>query len=224
MMPVAPWAISRVAAAVASLERELVRSTRSAANSWPFPRSCAASNAASFRSEGTWSGGPRISPIRSVAQVGEVRVGLLHRDGVVGRDARKIEVLRGGVDEHDRQAKLQQPCVVLVRRVGFGVLPAGKDHPRHLPLEQHFDVLGLRHAAGSGAENGVEPALGQRAARRLPRARGRSGFAAPGRSARPCAPGEPADAWAVRTRSRRAQSARRPGSYRRCRACRSGRG
>ncbi len=98
-----------------------------------------------------------------VAEGGEVRVGLLHRDGVVGRDAREVEVLGGGVHEHDRQAKLQQPLVVLVRRVGLGVLPAGKDHSRHLPLEQHLDVLGLGHAPGPRAEHGVEAALRERA-------------------------------------------------------------
>ena len=98
-----------------------------------------------------------------VAQIGEVRIRLLHRDRVVGRDSREVEMLRRGVDEDDRQAQLQQPRVVVVRRVGFRVLSAREDHPRHLPLEQHLDVLGLRHAARAGAEDRVEPALRKRA-------------------------------------------------------------
>ena len=76
-----------------------------------------------------------------------MRVGLLHRDGVVGRDARKIEVVGRRVHEHDRQPQLEEPRVVLVRRVGLRVLAAGEDHPRDLALEQHLHVLRLGHAA-----------------------------------------------------------------------------
>ena len=52
---------------------------------------------------------------------------------------------------------------MLVWRVGLRVLAAGEDHPRDLALEQHLDVLGLRHAARAGAEHGVEAPLCQRA-------------------------------------------------------------
>ena len=82
-----------------------------------------------------------------VAERGEMGVGLLHRDGVVGRDAREVEMVGGGVHEHDRQPQLEQPRVVLVRRVRLGVLAAGEDHPGDLALEQHLDVLRLGHAA-----------------------------------------------------------------------------
>ena len=91
-------------------------------------------------------------------------VGLVHRDGVIRRDARKVEVLGCRVDQHDRQAELQEARVVLVRRVGLGVLAAGEDHPGHLPLEEHLHVLRLRRAAGPGAQDRVEPALRKRPA------------------------------------------------------------
>ena len=102
-----------------------------------------------------------------VAKRRQMAVGLLHRDGVVRRDARKVQVLGGGVDEDDRQAQLEQPQVVVVRRVGLGVLAAGEHHARHLPLEEHLDVLGLGHAPRPRAEDRVEPALGERAADHL---------------------------------------------------------
>ena len=109
-------------------------------------------------------GRPEDEPDPLVAERGEMGVGLLHGDGVVGRDAREIEVLGGRVDEHDGQAQLQQARVVLVRRVGLGVLAAGEDHPRDLPLEQHLDVFRLGHAAGARAQHRVEPALRERPA------------------------------------------------------------
>ena len=56
-------------------------------------------------------------------------------------------MLGGGVDQHHRQAQLQQALVMLVRRIGLRVLATGEDHPGDLTLEQHLDVLGLRHAA-----------------------------------------------------------------------------
>ena len=92
-----------------------------------------------------------------------MRVGLLHRDRVVGRDPGEVEVLGGGVHEHDRQTQLQKPRVVVVRSVGLGVLPAREHHSRNLALEQHLDVLGLGHAPGARAENGIEAALRKRA-------------------------------------------------------------
>ena len=78
-----------------------------------------------------------------MAERHEMPVCLLHRNGVVGRHGREVEVLRRRVDENDGQAQLQQPRVVIVRRIGLGVLAAGEDHAGHLPLEQHVDVLGL---------------------------------------------------------------------------------
>ncbi len=90
------------------------------------------------------------------------------------------------IHEHDRQAQLQQPRVVLVRRVRLGVLAAGEHHPGDLPLEQHLDVFGLRHAAGPRAQHGVETAAARARRRRPRRTPGRSGSAAPAAPARPC--------------------------------------
>ena len=97
-----------------------------------------------------------------VPEIGEVRVRLLHRDRVVGRDAGEVEVVCRRVDEHDGEAQLQQPRVVLVGRVRLRVLAAGEDHPRDLSVEEHLDVLGLRHAARPRAEDRVEASLGER--------------------------------------------------------------
>ncbi len=148
-MPVTPRVISFAAAAWPPSIENRVRSTNSPGSGAPV-RPETASNAASFRRDGHVVGRAEDQPDPLVAEVGEMRVGLLHRDRVVGRDARKVEMVGGRVHEHDRQPKLEQPRVVLVRRVGLGVLAAGEDHPRHLPLEQHLDVLRLRHAARCG--------------------------------------------------------------------------
>ena len=172
MIPVTPWPISRGAAACPPSSEKRVRSTSSAAAA--AGRRAISSNAASFRSEGHVVRRAEDQADPLVAEVGKVRVGLLHRDGVVGRDAREVEVLGGRVDEDDRQPQLQQARVVLVRRVGLGVLAAGEDHPGDLALEQHLDVLGLRHAAGARAQHRVETALGERARDDL-RQRGKSG-------------------------------------------------
>ena len=48
-------------------------------------------------------GGTENEPDPLVAEVRQVCVRLLHRDGVVSRDARKVEVLGGCVDENDRK-------------------------------------------------------------------------------------------------------------------------
>jgi len=53
---------------------------------------------------------------------------------------------------------------VVVGGVGLGVLAAGEDHAGDLALEQHVDVLGLRHRAGARAEDCVEPRAGKRSA------------------------------------------------------------
>ena len=110
---------------------------------------------------------PEDQPDPFVPQRGEVSVRLLHGDGVVRGDAREVEVLGGRVHEHDRQAQLQQPQVVVVRRVRLGVLAAREDHAGDLALQQHVDVLGLGHAARPRAQDGVEPALRERPADHL---------------------------------------------------------
>ncbi len=109
-------------------------------------------------------GRPEDEPDPLVSERGQMAVGLLHRHRVVGRHAGEVEVLGGGVHEHDGQAQLQEACVVLVRRVGLGVLAAGEDHAGNLPLEEHVDVLRLGQGARPRAEHRGEPALGERAA------------------------------------------------------------
>ncbi|MDX6409091.1 MAG: hypothetical protein QOE13_2162 [Gaiellaceae bacterium] len=52
-------------------------------------------------------GRPEDQPNAFMAQVREMTVGLLHRDRVVRGNPREVEVLRGGIDEHDRKAQLQ---------------------------------------------------------------------------------------------------------------------
>jgi hypothetical protein len=47
-------------------------------------------------------GWPEDEPDPLVAQVGEMTVGLLHRDRVVRRHPREVKVLRSGIDEDDR--------------------------------------------------------------------------------------------------------------------------
>jgi len=64
-----------------------------------------------------------------VAEVGQVRVSLLHCDGIVSRDAREGEVLGGGVHEHHGQAQLQEALVMPVGRVGLRVLAPAKIIP-----------------------------------------------------------------------------------------------
>jgi len=97
-----------------------------------------------------------------MSEVGEVRVRLLHRDRVVGRDAREVEVVCRRVDENDGQAQLQEPHVVLVGCVRLCVLTAGEDHARDLSVKEHLDVLGLRHAARPRTQHRVEASLGER--------------------------------------------------------------
>ena len=141
MMPVTPRPMSFVAAAWPPSSENRVRSTSSSASADRVAPDAARSNAASLRRDGTWSRRPEDQPDALVTEVGEVRVRLLHRDRVVGRDPREVEVVSSGIHEHDRQPQLEEPRVVVVRRVGLGVLAAGEDHSRDLPLEQHLDVL-----------------------------------------------------------------------------------
>ena len=161
-MPVMPRAISFAAAACPPSSENRVRSTSPSA-------SAIARNPTRHRLEGGQLP-PRRDVIRRpddepdplVTERGEVGVRLLHRDGVVGRHAREVEMVGRSVHEDDRQPQLEQARVVLVRRIGLGVLTSREDHPRDLPLEQHLDVLGLRHAPRPRAQHRVEAALRQR--------------------------------------------------------------
>ncbi len=54
-----------------------------------------------------------------MAERDQVAEGLFHRDRVVGGDAREVEVVARGVHQHDRQADVEQPEVVLVGGVGL---------------------------------------------------------------------------------------------------------
>jgi hypothetical protein len=107
---------------------------------------------------------PENQPDPLVTQRRQVPVRLVHCRRVIRRDPRKIQVLGRRVDEYDRQTQLQKARIVLVRRVGFGVLAAGKHHAGHLSLEQHLNVLRLGSAPGSCAQDSVEPALRERSA------------------------------------------------------------
>ena len=96
-------------------------------------------------------------------QPDEVRDALLHRDPVVAGHRREPEVLDAGVDQHHRQPPLGQPPVVVVRRVGHRVEPAGEDDAGHPVLQEQVDVLRLGHPAGRpGAQQRGQPVLGQR--------------------------------------------------------------
>ncbi len=77
-------------------------------------------------------------------------------------------MFHGRIDQDDRNAALMQLHEVLVRSVGLGCGAATEDHTRHLLLEQHPDILGLRHtASGAGAQHRREAALRQPAAHDL---------------------------------------------------------
>jgi hypothetical protein len=49
-----------------------------------------------------------MSPMRSWTEIGEVRVCLLHRYGVVCRDPRELEVIGSGIDQHHGEPQLAE--------------------------------------------------------------------------------------------------------------------
>ena len=98
-----------------------------------------------------------------VPERAKVSVGLLHRHRVVRGDVREAEAVHAGVDHHHRHPPVQQLPVVPVLGVGEGVRTAGEDHPGHLVVQQHLDVVTFGHAADrAGAQGGSETALRQR--------------------------------------------------------------
>ena len=71
----------------------------------------------SLRSDGTWSAGPRMSPMRVCPSDTQVAHRLLGRHGVVARHPRERQLVDARVDQHRRQLALDEPGVVVVRAV-----------------------------------------------------------------------------------------------------------
>ncbi len=113
-------------------------------------------------------GGTDEHPDPGVTERQQVAHRLLDGDGVVARDARKVEVPDRGVDQDGRQPALGQPGVVLVGCVGLGVQATHEDDARDLLLKQEVDVVRLGHStAGLGAQDRREAALGKHDAHHL---------------------------------------------------------
>ena len=87
--------------------------------------------------------GTEDHPDLVVAKSTQMAEGLFGGNRVIGRDLGKGQVLARGVDEHDRHCALMKQAVMLVRRIGFGKVAAGEDHPGGVLVEEHRDVLGL---------------------------------------------------------------------------------
>ena len=85
-------------------------------------------------------------------------------DRVVGSNARKVEIVDRGVDQHHGDAALVQQAVMIMRSRHLSEVPASEHDARSVLVEQHLDVISFGQSAGrEGAEHRREPALGQHA-------------------------------------------------------------
>ena len=199
-----PRASSRVAAACPPSSEKRVRSTSSTRREAPTrradvtstPRACAA----------TARG--RAGPGAGRSARGRARRGGLSPARWRPRRRTRRAGSRGGrrgVDEHGRQPQLQQPRVVVVRRVRLGVLAAGEDDARDLLLEQQLDVVGLGHAAAVCVQStGVKPCCAS-APPTTSASAGKIGFWSSGRTRPTIARARRAASSAARSRARRAR-------------------
>ncbi|GMA87619.1 hypothetical protein GCM10025868_28690 [Angustibacter aerolatus] len=166
--------------------------------------------------------GPHRQPDPGVPQRDQVRDGEPRGGLVVARDARRLDVVRVAVDQHDRQPAGQERPVPLVVGQRVGVQPRHEHDAADAALEQHLRVVVLVDAAGRlRAQHRRVPVPGQRRLDRLGERREDRVGQARARSARRDRRSCGATGWAARSPARRAPSAPPAGSRRRRRVSRS---